>query len=149
MKPFQFSLERLRSYRQQLLDREKNLLAELRRKLMELEHHIEALRAELLAESRGFQARQQRGVTGGEVIGHRFTQENGKRRLEELEQARLAAAEEVARQLAIVVSATQEVSSLDKLEERQREDYQILAAQEQEKLISEFVSIKVIRDRED
>lgn len=145
MKPFHFSLERLRSYRQQLLDREKNLLSQLRRKLMELEAHMDALRAQLLAESRDFQSRQRRGVTGAQVMGHRFSQENGKRKLEELELARQEASEEVERQLAVVVAATQDVSSLDKLEERQREDYLVLAAKEQEKLISEFVSVKVIR----
>ena len=102
MKDFKFSLERMRSYKDQLLDREKDILARCRGREREAEEQIRAL--------------------------------------EEAESER---------QLQKVVAASQEVSSLDKLEERQREEYQLQAAKEGEKTISEFVSSRLIRERAD
>jgi flagellar FliJ protein len=46
---------------------------------------------------------------------------------------------EVQRQLAIVIAATQEVSTLEKLEEKQLEEYRKAAQHEDELFIEEFV----------
>lgn len=55
--------------------------------------------------------------------------------------------EEVEQQLAVVVEATKEVSTLEKLEERQLEEYNYAKNKEEELFIDEFVSNQRIRNQ--
>ena len=78
---------------------------------------------------------------------YRFYLENGRRSGEQLRQALEAARQASEAQLQVVVAASQEVTSLDKLEDRQREEYRLEEGKEREKILSEFVSSQVIRSR--
>ena len=53
--------------------------------------------------------------------------------------------EEINKQLGIVVEATKDVRTLEKLEEKQLEDYKAAAVKENEQFIEEFVSGQSIR----
>ena len=62
------------------------------------------------------------------------------------QEAALAKAEaQVGRQMEKVVAANQEVSKLDKLEERQREEYRHQVSKAEEDRIDEFVSQNLVR----
>ena len=52
---------------------------------------------------------------------------------------------EVDRQVKVVVAASQEVAGLDKLKEKQLEEYQHQVAKADEDFISEYISGKLIR----
>ena len=51
------------------------------------------------------------------------------------------------RQLKVVIAASQDVSGLNKLEEKQLEEYQLAAAKADELEIAEFISSRMIRER--
>ena len=68
--------------------------------------------------------------------------------LEVLEEERIQAALEVEIQRKVVLKASQDVSSLDKLEEKQLEDYHYLEARNNEKEIVEHVITRLAYARE-
>lgn len=145
MKDFKFSLDRMRGYKAQLLDREKAELSRCRRQEQEIEVRIEHLASELSGRRRELEERQRQGMEAGELGVYSLFLESGRLHREELDRALAQAAAESERQLQTVVAASQDVASLDKLEDRQREEYRVLAGRENEKLISEFVSGQVVR----
>lgn len=147
MKNFKFSLERMRSYKNQLLDREKDALARCRAREREIEEQMRALSGELQQKSHELAERQRQGMDSGELMVYRLYLENGRRSGEQLRQALEAARQASEAQLQVVVAASQEVTSLDKLEDRQREEYRLEEGKEREKILSEFVSAQVIRSR--
>ena len=53
----------------------------------------------------------------------------------------------IERQRRVVLGLSQEVSGLEKLEEKQREEHERLLAKENELIISEFIASKFIRDK--
>lgn len=147
MKNFKFSLERMRSYKNQLLDREKDTLARCRAREREIEAQMRALSGALQEKSHELAERQRQGMDSGELMVYRLYMENGRRSGEQLRQALEEARQASEAQLRVVVAASQEVTSLDKLEDRQREEYRLEEGKEREKILSEFVSSQVIRSR--
>ena len=139
MKPFAFSLERLREYRNQVLDTEKNILMTLMKRLYDIEEQIRLCTAFRQAKRIEMQIKQTQGTTMREMEECKFYLENTRCQLEALEEERILAAFEVERQRKIVLKASQDVASLDKLEEKQLEDYRYLEARDNEKVILEHV----------
>ena len=147
MKPFTFSLDRIRDYKNQVLDTEKNLLMALYKILYEIEDKIELSRSFRQDKQEEMQRMQQQGATMRELEECKFYLENTRLRLEALEEEREAAAAEVERQRQVVIKASQDVTSLDKLEERQLEDYHYLEARDNEKTIVEQVIHSMVYSR--
>ena len=139
MKPFAFSLERMRNYRTQVLDVEKNVLMVLQKKLADIEESIRICTEFRYEKQCEMRAKQEQGSTIRELDECKFYIENTHRQLEDLEEERLQAEHEVEVQRQVVIKASQDVSSLDKLEERQLEEYQFLEARDNEKNIQEHV----------
>ncbi|MDR1193698.1 MAG: flagellar FliJ family protein [Peptococcaceae bacterium] len=145
MKAFQFSLERMRGYKNQVLDGEKNILAALRKQLADLEGKISRLLAFQKERQEVFLSRQREGVTMGEANEFRFCLENARLQLDSLYEEREALNQAVEAQRQVVIVASQEVASLDKLEEKQLEEYQYLEARDREKTILEQVTVGLSR----
>lgn len=146
MKRFTFSLERMRGYKTQLLEREKNTLRQLQRVRFEIEEHITLLEAEFQQVNRDLQADVQKGMAVSKLRLYNFQMENIRSQIAALRWDLAAAQKEVEAQLAVVVTASQEVSGLDRLEEKQREEYDQAVLKEDALLISELVSSKHIRE---
>ena len=53
--------------------------------------------------------------------------------------------QEIEKQLGVVVEATKDVKTLEKLEEKQLEEYKMSANKENEQFIEEFVSGQTVR----
>lgn len=128
MKKFEFSLQKMQRYKQQILDKEKALLAALQNKRDRIQNQIEELEAFLVEQSHELQARQAKGMSAAELAGHNFIVQNTRTRLEDLRLELLNAEKEVEEQRKIVMQASQEVKSIDKLEEKQLEEYQLEAS---------------------
>lgn len=128
MKKFEFSLQKMQRYKQQILDKEKALLAALQNKRDRIQNQIEELEAFLVEQSHALQARQTKGMSAAELAGHNFIVQNTRTRLEDLRVELLNAEKEVEEQRKIVMQASQEVKSIDKLEEKQLEEYQLEAS---------------------
>ncbi|MDR0469527.1 MAG: flagellar FliJ family protein [Peptococcaceae bacterium] len=139
MKPFTFTLDHLRDYKNQVLDTEKNLLMTQYKKLYDIEDKIDLSRNFRHEKMEEMQIMQQQGATMRDLEECKFYLENTRIRLEELEEERAQAAVEVERQRNVVIKASQDVTSLDKLEERQLEDYHFLEARDNEKVLMEQV----------
>lgn len=140
MKKFVFSLSKLQDYKEQVLRKEKNDLATLRRQQQAVIDEQEQLRLKYHRAKTDFSAAALQGMTQQELMASkryinllsddiRATEE----RIAELEAG-------IEQQLGVVVEATKEVSSLDKLKERQLEDYKKLEQKQQETFIEEFVA---------
>lgn len=128
MKKFEFSLQKMQRYKQQILDKEKALLAALQNKRDRIQNQIAGLEAFLVEQSHKLQARQVKGMSAAELAGHNFIVQNTRTRLEDLRLELLNAEKELEEQRKIVMQASQEVKSIDKLEEKQLEEYQLEAS---------------------
>ena len=144
MKPFTFSLERMRDYRIQVLDAEKNVLMVLQKTLADIEESIRICTVFRCEKQEEMRSMQERGSTMRELDECKFYISNTHLQLEDLEEERERAAYEVEVQRQVVIKASQDVSSLDKLEERQLEEYQFLEARDNEKTIQEHVITQLV-----
>ena len=140
MKKFKFSLDKLRNYKEQVLESEKNTLAILRRELYSLQSELEELNRLIDMKSDELEFIMLRSVTTADFASRKrfitFKQQEG----HELRRAISVKEAEVETQLKVVIAATQEVGTLEKLEERQLEEYKAAELKEEELFIEEFVS---------
>ncbi|MCI8492904.1 hypothetical protein D3Z39_00955 [Anaerotruncus colihominis] len=144
MKKFKFTLSRMLDYKDQLLDEEKNKLALLRQKKQEIDDHIESLLRELDKLSETMLQEQERGITAFQLLSYESQRTNIRRQIEQLKKEQALAKLEVKRQVQVVVQATQEVSKLDKLQDKQLEEYKKMVMKAEELEIEEFVSSRRI-----
>lgn len=145
MKSFKFKLERMRDYKEQILDREKGKLRQLRKQRDEIEERILSLERHVAEKKKELYLREQAGMPANEIRRYQYIFKSARFQQEQL-QAELARAEaEVERQLKVVIAASQEVSGLDKLEEKQLAEYQLAVAKSNELEISEYISSQMIR----
>ena len=144
MKKFKFTLGRMLDYKDQLLDEEKNKLAPLRKKKQEIDDHIESLLRELDKISVTMRQEQERGITAFQLLSYESQRTNIRRQIEQLKKEQALAKLEVKRQVQVVVQATQEVSKLDKLQDKQLEEYRKMVMKAEELEIEEFVSSRRI-----
>ena len=140
MKKFEFSLERLKQYREQVEETEKNKLGELRAQLRILEAETEELLALIEKKNDDLRELYRHGAFPHEISSlNRFIS----LKQQELHRKRrdiILKNEEIAAQLTVVIDSRREVSKLEKLEEHQLEDYRFMEKKEQEKFIEEFVA---------
>ena len=130
MKKFQFTLQKLMDFRQQELDRQKNTLSALQADLQ----RIYAEKEQLIKQVEEFSAELETVCRQG---AQAFEISVRKRYIVTLQQ-------EIHAKDA-VVEATKDVRTLEKLEEKQLEDYKAAANKENEQFIEEFVSGQSIR----
>ena len=140
MKKFRFTLQKLKDFREQELDRQKNTLNALRGELLRIEAATEELRRKVAAESADLERICSEGAQVYEVsVRKRYIVTLQ----QEIHMKEAQAAEkriEIDKQLGIVVEATKDVKTLEKLEEKQLEEYKALETKENEQFIEEFVS---------
>ena len=147
MKPFVFSLERMRKFKQQNLDKEKNTLRRLQAQKNEIEKNITDLKQYREIKDKEYKEKQLTGVTSAEMMAFNFYMENTRMQIKSLREDLHKAKELVEKQLKVVVEASKEVSELDKLEEKQLEEYKYMEAKETELEILETVTTKLSRKK--
>ena len=123
MKKFEFSLQKMQRYKQQILDKEKALLAALQSKRDKIKAEIEDLELFLVEQSRKLQGKQMQGMSAADLAGHNFIVQNTRTRLEALQ-------------------ASQEVKSIDKLEEKKLEEYHLEASRAENEERMEMLTMK-------
>ncbi|MDE5859837.1 MAG: flagellar export protein FliJ [Oscillospiraceae bacterium] len=140
MKRFEFSLNKLMGYKQQILDREKNNLAHLRRQQQQYIDEKNELEERLRRSSIEFQEKMAAGMTVLQVSTFKGYHQSLAAQIRELEDSIEKMEEKVQRQLKVVVEANKEVSSLEKLEDKQLEEYNFKVAKAEEQFIEEYVT---------
>ena len=139
MKKFQFSLDSVLSYKQQVLDALKGEHAEIIAQVRAQEDVLEAAWQEYRDCNTEYSQRKAEGMTITDALvyqnGLRVLERNIQRETDKLEELRKKA--EKKRQE--VVDAKVDTSSIEKLREHKLEDYNKAVRKDEEKLIDEFV----------
>lgn len=143
MKKFVFSMQKMRDYKKQILESEKNVLLGLRReknvleeKMSQLEDTMNRLRHESNEEV-------SKGTTAAKLMFYSMQMDGVKREQTQTKYQINLTEMKIEKQRRNVVRLSQELSGLDKLEEQQREEYRKLEAKENETSIEEFLSFKM------
>lgn len=140
MKKFHFTLERIKQYREQELDTEKGTLAEIRAELASLEAELQGILEELSRLNRELTELYEKGTTPLEISMHKRYIAAKQQELHMKRHQILMKEREAENQLKRVIAASQEVSKMEKLEEKQIEEYKAAELKETEAFIEEFVS---------
>lgn len=140
MKKFEFTLEKLKNYRDQMLKKEKNQLGILRAEHAKLTSELDALLMLINIKTSELNALMSGGTNPAEISTRkRFISQ----KQQEIHNKRFMIAQkekEIETQLNIVIEATKELSTLEKIEEAQMNEYKALEAKENELFIDEFVT---------
>ena len=145
MKKFQFTLQKLMDFREQELDRQKNTLSALRGELVKIEEATADLRRKVYAESTELERVCAQGAQAYEVSVRKRYIVTLQQEIHQKEAQAVQKKAEIEAQLGVVVEATKDVKTLEKLEEKQLEEYKALETKENEQFIEEFVSNASVR----
>ncbi|MGN0622984.1 MAG: flagellar export protein FliJ [Oscillospiraceae bacterium] len=146
MKKFEFSLNRIRQYKNVVLDREKNVLSGLLMEQRNINDRMEELEKQLEDINKEMHCKMQEGLEISQIRLYEFRKDGVREEERKLSERLDFLQVSIDRQLKRVSSLKREVTGYDKLEEKQREEYDKEAAKEQELVISEFISQKLIRE---
>lgn len=146
MKKFAFSLERVLGYKRQVLDLLKNELAGLQAQRLELERRIENGNREFDNTNLLLIDEMRHGMTPQDIAAYKSYLGELNRRVLALQQEKRKAEQAVAKKQEEVVRMNGEISTLDRLKDRQLADYRSQERKEQETLVEEFVSHARIRE---
>jgi len=140
MKKFKFNLETVLKYREMIEEHEKNKLAELNAEMFRLVSELEQLQRFYRSEVSEFEQVSQNGVKIQELLGKQVIIQNTEyaiknKQTEIKEQQKL-----INRQMAVVVRATQDKKTVEKLKEKSFKKYEKSVAKENEIFINEYVS---------
>mgnify|MGYP002445240077 FL=1 len=145
MKRFQFTLQKLMDFRQQELDRQKNSLSALQADLQRMHQEKEELIRQVEQSSEELDIVCRQGAQAYEISVRKRYIVSLQQEIHAHEFSISMKQEEVNKQLGVVVEATKDVRTLEKLEEKQLEEYKAAATKENEQFIEEFVSGQSIR----
>lgn len=143
MKPFVFSLERVRDYKEQLLDREKIRLAALRRRREEILKRLTELNTYIEEKNQELQRLQDEGAYVSEINSLCFIIENAKEQREAALDALNKATEAVEMQRQKVIGQSQELNGFDRLKEKKLEEHKYLEMQESREIILEHLTTQI------
>ena len=145
MKKFQFTLQKLMDFRQQELDRQKNTLSALQAELQRIYQEKEELIRRVEESSQDLEIICRQGAQAFEVSVRKRYIVSLQQEIHAHDASAAMKQQEINKQLGVVVEATKDVRTLEKLEEKQLEDYKAAANKENEQFIEEFASGQSIR----
>lgn len=140
MKKFNFTLQSLKKYDDQVLDSEKSILGRLRAELAEMQSELDAKAAEYEQSIDKLNELVRGGTTAMRLSLHKKYVSSLQQDIYRIKGLMTHKREEIENQLQKVIDATKEVSKLEKLEEKQLEEYRYASQKEQEQIIEEFVT---------
>lgn len=134
------------SYKEQLKTSERNKLAALNARRSEIENKIAELHAENTALCNQLNDSAKSGISAQKLSEYNFRIDNNRKFIKQLEKDLVNARLSVEVQLKAVVRTTQEVEGMLKLKEKQHEEFLMEEKKEDERVVSEFVSSKLVRE---
>ena len=145
MKKFAFSLERMMNFQSQNLEKEMGILGRMTAE----RDALEARKRDMAEKAAGIQAeiarREAEGTTIFMLKACYSILESARNQLEELEKERKLLQAGLERQRQVVTEASREVKKLEKLKEKQLEEYHRGEAKEQQETIAEHVAGNFVR----
>lgn len=143
MQAFKFSLNRVRNYKSQVLDKEKKVLGALQQQRDEIQDQINALEAYRALKAAELVEKQRTGATMIELKRLDIYIESARNQLEAAWQELQKAEAAVEKQRQLVISIYQEKTGMDKLEKKQAEEYRTLLAKANENELMQVISNKL------
>lgn len=140
MKKFAFSLQKLKNYKEQILQKEKNDLANLRGQLQQAINEKKRILRELHAANDDFVRRSSQGMEIQHIVLAKSYIKSLSDQIRAYERRIMQLGKAIETQLQVVVEATRECSSLEKLYDKQYEEYRVAEGKAEEIFIAEFVS---------
>ena len=147
MKRFSFTLDKLYDYKDQVLSKEKNDLAELRSSRAKIFSEKEELEDRLRISGEEFAKKAAVGMSITEITMFKDFHKSLEERIREKEDEISDMENKITRQLGVVVEASKDVNSLERLRDKQYEEYKFRAAKAEERFIEEFVINSTYRAR--
>lgn len=145
MKKFAFSLERMLNFQSQNLEKEMGILGRMTAE----RDALEARKRDMAEKAAGIQAeiarREAEGTTIFMLKACYSILESARNQLEELEKERKLLQAGLERQRQVVTEASREVKKLERLKEKQLEEYHRGEAKEQQETIAEHVAGNFVR----
>ncbi|MBP0958773.1 MAG: flagellar FliJ family protein [Oscillospiraceae bacterium] len=139
MKKFKFSLDKLKSFKEQIKKREENTLASLRAEQLDKLHEKEELLKELERRNAEFIRKSEIGMTAMEMVTEKgfisYILDSIKAKDKEIS----VLSAKINKQLIVVTEASREVQTLEKLEEKQFDEYKFKERKADEAFIDEYV----------
>ncbi|MCI1269224.1 MAG: flagellar FliJ family protein [Ruminococcus sp.] len=146
MKKFEFTLSRIRDYKNSMLSKEKNVLAGLRMEQKNIEDRLAQLKINAAKLNNDMHEKISVGLTAGELKIYDFRRNVIRDEVQALNNRSDFLLSSIELQQKRVEKLKQEVSGYDNLEDNQRQAYNEAAAKEQEQIIAEFISQKITRE---
>ncbi len=142
MKRFQFTLDKLMGYKDQVLSKEKNDLAQLRSDQLKVISEKEEMEQKLRESGEEFAEKAALGMSIMEITMFKGFHNAliDQIRLKEKQISEFD--DRIAKQLNVVVEASKDVNSLEKLRDKQLEEYRFRVNKSEEQFIEEYVSNK-------
>ena len=147
MKKFKFTLSTMLHYKDALLDKEKNTLLQLRAEQVLIERKIAESDVQMLNLEQQMKEKAMQGTTAMELRTYEFHCENARSLKKQLEDELDELAHIIEKQRKLVVALSQEVSGLEKLEQKQQEEYDYAVQKEEDLRIGELISSKIATER--
>lgn len=132
-------------FREQELDRQKNTLSMLQADLRLIQEAREVLLDKVDEQSEQLERVCRLGSSASDIAMRKRYIVTLQQEIHLKEQQALQKQQEIEQQLGVVVEATKDVKTLEKLEEKQLEEYNHQAGKENEQFIEEFVSGQTVR----
>lgn len=136
-------MDKLKGYKEQVLSKEKGDLAALRAQQSKYAAEQAKVQAELDEANEEFLRKSGSGMTIMEMTLFKEYLNSLSDQIRELERKIQLEEEKIKFQTKVVVEANKDVSSLEKLEDKQREEYNFKVAKAEEQFIEEYVSNSV------
>lgn len=143
MKPFYFSLEKVRDYQDQLLNKEKSVLVTLKQQQKNLENEIKSLYIYIAKKRSVLDIKQREGITMAEICSMQLIIDAACEQVKEAEIRLKAAKQAVEKQLEAVIDISRKISGLDKLKEKKFEEHKYLQGKEDQQQILELLTTKI------
>ncbi len=147
MKRFNFTLGKLLDYKDQVLSKEKNDLAGLRSQKVTLEEEIADLESKLSLSGEEYSVKAAAGMSVNDIVMFKNFHTALIRQIKEKEDTLKRLEEDISHQLAVVVQASKDVNSLEKLKEKQLEEYKFNLNKSEERFIEEYVTTASLRSK--
>ncbi len=149
MKKFTFTLQKMREYKKQILEGEKGYLLTLYSEYNALEQRYNDLNDDMRKVCIEASEQMKTGIGVRDIQVYEMKKASMRREQAQLKIQMNVMESSIEKQRKVVVQMSQEVSGLDKLEEKQRAEYNYLVNKESEQSIEEFLSFKMSKGSED
>ena len=140
MKKFQFSLESVLGYKQQVLESLQNEHAILIQKMRQQEERLRQMEESYRAWNEEFRQAEMEGITVAEAMRYESGLRFWEKEIAQQRQTVLQCQQEVEQKRRQVVAARQETASLEKLRDKKQEEYRKAVQKSEEMFIEEVLA---------